>query len=431
MKKACQAQESYHQQTSRLIDTITKYGNPFLDDYPELLVLRTRDCVDESIVSAVKKFETVGKNQYKEFKDDVLEKRTRAIHDPMTRNSLPLFSTPRQKKDSAKAKQLAQLKNDVSLFGQLYIANQLRNEDPYVFFSHENQLYPPSLSDNGKLRFGKKSDLLKCLKASPEDNVRNFDCKIFDGAMLAHVLPREGISTFQQYAGKVFIPFLKHELQPVNRVDIVWDRYLESSIKGATREKRGAGLRRKVNPQTKIPAKWNHFLRDLSNKVGLFSLLTDAAAKQKFKEEKELYITSDQSVISIGGSSEPMPICTHKEADTRIIVHLFHSVRRANKKILIRTVHADIPVILLGEFDKVSEIYPDLDLWIALGVGKDFTFYSINTIYNEIGAKKQSCCQCSTPFLNVTLLPPSMVKVKRVFGRHGKLFQRLQMPSCL
>ena len=135
-------QESFRQQTSRLIDTITEYGNPFLDDYPELLVLHTRDCVDESVVSAIKKFETVGKNQYKEFKDDVLEKRTRGIHDSITRNSLPLFSTPRQKKDSAKAKQLAQLKNDVSLFGQLYIANQLRNGDPDVFFSHENQLYP-------------------------------------------------------------------------------------------------------------------------------------------------------------------------------------------------------------------------------------------------------------------------------------------------
>ena len=199
---------------------------------------------------------------------------------------------------------------------------------------------------------------------------------------------REGISTFQQYADKVFIPFLKREFQPVNRVDIVWDRYLESSIKGATREKRGAGLRRKVNPQTKIPAKWNDFLRDPSNKVELFSLLTDAAAKQKFQEEKELYVTSDQSVISIGGSSEPMPICTHEEADTRIIVHLFHSVRRGNKKILIRTVDTVVLVILLGEFDKVSEICPDLDLWIALGMGKDFAFYSINTIYNGNSAKK-------------------------------------------
>ena len=111
--------------------------------------------------------------------------------------------------------------------------------------------------------------------------MRNFDCKISDGAVLVHVLPRQGISTFQQYADKVFIPFLKCELQPVNRVDIVRDHYLESSIKGATREKRGAGLRRKVNPQTKIPAKWNDFLHDPSNKVELFSLLPSKNFKKR------------------------------------------------------------------------------------------------------------------------------------------------------
>ena len=80
---------------------------------------------------------------------------------------------------------------------------------------------------------------------------------------------------------------------------MVWDRYLDSSIKGATREKRGAGLRRKVNPQTKIPLKWNDFLHDPSNKIELFSLLTNTAARQEVADKKELYITSDESVTSI------------------------------------------------------------------------------------------------------------------------------------
>ena len=31
------------------------------------------------------------------------------------------------------------------------------------FFKHENQHYPPSLSEHGKLRFAKKSDLLHIL----------------------------------------------------------------------------------------------------------------------------------------------------------------------------------------------------------------------------------------------------------------------------
>ena len=58
---------------------------------------------------------------------------------------------------------MASLKADVNLFSQLYIVAQDRETAMNTFFQHENNPYPPSLSDKGKLRFGKKSDLLKCL----------------------------------------------------------------------------------------------------------------------------------------------------------------------------------------------------------------------------------------------------------------------------
>ena len=122
------------------------------------------------------------------------------------------------------------------------------------------------------------------MKVSPKNDDGNFDVNIFDGAVLVHVLPRTAITTFQQYAEQVFVLFLRRELQSVSRV--VWERYLDSSIKGATREKRGAGLRRKLNPQTKVPLKWNDFLRDPSNKIELFSLLTNTAARQEVSDKK-------------------------------------------------------------------------------------------------------------------------------------------------
>ena len=114
------------------------------------------------------------------------------------------------------------------------------------------------------------------------------------------------------------MPFLRREFQTVNRVDVVWDRYLDSSIKGATREKRGAGLRRKVNPQTKIPLKWNDFLCDSSNKIELFSVLTNKAARQEVSDKKEPYITSDESVISTGNASS-IPIVIMKMQFTYFI----------------------------------------------------------------------------------------------------------------
>ena len=113
-----------------------------------------------------------------------------------------------------------------------------------------------------------------------------------------------------------------------------------------------------------------------SNKIELFSLLTNTAPRQEVADKNDLYITSDESVISIGNASL-MPNYNHEEPETRIVVHLLHSVQRGNKKILVKTVDGDIIVILLGKFKEISHLCPDIDLWIAFGVGKDFALYSI------------------------------------------------------
>ena len=93
---------------------------------------------------------------------------TRSIHDPIKKNSLPLFKCPTPKEKSKQAGKIATLKADVSLFSQLYIVAQDREIDVGTFFQHENNPYPPSLSDRGKLHLGKKSDLLKCLIQAPD-----------------------------------------------------------------------------------------------------------------------------------------------------------------------------------------------------------------------------------------------------------------------
>ena len=69
-EKGLSTQEAFRKQASKLTDVVTDYGNPF----PEFLVLHTRDCVDDSVVSTIRNFETLGKDQYKKFKE-VLEKR--------------------------------------------------------------------------------------------------------------------------------------------------------------------------------------------------------------------------------------------------------------------------------------------------------------------------------------------------------------------
>ena len=112
------------------------------------------------------------------------------------------------------------------------------------FFSHENQPYPPSLSDFGKLYTGTKSELLKLFETVSQID-QNYDCSIQDGGLLLHTIQPTG-NTFQEYADEI-VNYIKRLLGNVKRVDIVQDRYFQSSIKNGTRENRGVGGRIKIS----------------------------------------------------------------------------------------------------------------------------------------------------------------------------------------
>ena len=100
--------------------------------------------------------------------------------------------------------------------------------------------------------------------------------RLFDGAVLVHLLQPKGQKTFQDYAANIFCPYLQQQLQSVTRIDVIWDRYIPNSLKQGTRELRGQGIgstRRRVLADTPIPVNWEGFLRLDANKEELFAFL--------------------------------------------------------------------------------------------------------------------------------------------------------------
>ena len=59
----------------------------------------------------------------------------------------------------------------------------------------------------------------------------SFDTKILDGTAVLHFLPTAGISTFEDCANNVFLPYIRHQLEGADRADVVCDTYNSSSIK--------------------------------------------------------------------------------------------------------------------------------------------------------------------------------------------------------
>lgn len=143
---------------------------------------------------------------YREYVQNVIVERTVPIHQSIKRNSLPLLKQPQSTTNKAK-EQVVSLKSDCNLFSRLYIASKFRDEGLEDFFRHENQPWPPSISEHGRLRLPtKKSDLLALLDV--EDKLKppeRFNVKVFDGAAIVHSLPTKHVSTFDAYSDEVII----------------------------------------------------------------------------------------------------------------------------------------------------------------------------------------------------------------------------------
>ncbi|MES9881369.1 MAG: hypothetical protein ABW185_10860, partial [Sedimenticola sp.] len=123
-------QKLFHQQSQNLTDVIAGFGNPFEDDCPELLVLNSRVCADNSIVETVRTIEYLGRTQYQQYVNDVIETRDTPIQNPIKKNLLPLLKSPKSKTISKSKNAVQVQRQNSSLFGRLYIANQQRDGDP-------------------------------------------------------------------------------------------------------------------------------------------------------------------------------------------------------------------------------------------------------------------------------------------------------------
>ena len=215
---------TFRDQVNAVCSTVEEMGNPFADQTGDLFVLDTRDIADSKVVETVRTVEQLGKDQYQQFVTKKLQERTTPLFDTIQKNNLPLFSSPPATKEKSSDKlKIASLKSNCSLFSRLYVSCQVRDGDLEVFFGHENQSFPPSLSQYGKLRSGTKSDLLSCLeKNGPAQAQRpSVEALLLDGAAIVNMLKPGASKTFQEYSGTVFLPYVTNQLRNVERVDAV------------------------------------------------------------------------------------------------------------------------------------------------------------------------------------------------------------------
>ena len=339
--------------------------------------------MDETVVKAVREVVSIDQDQYKAFVKERFQERTKPITEAIKKNQLPLFKQQPQKNQTKDKQKVAALKSDCALFSRLYIACQSRDGNLEEFFKHENQPFPPTLAQAGKIREGQRSDLVKCMEKLVEKKIDTpqVEATIIDGAVIVQMLNPGMAATFKEYADFVFKPYILKQLEAVHRVDVVWDVYRADSLKSTARERRGTGTRRRVASSSKLPKNCKSFLHVSDNKIKLFLFLAKKLQAIDI-EGKEVYTTYGEVVLS----SQPTEMmgCSHEEADTRLVLHAYHASQSGYRKILIRTVDTDVVVLAVS---RVQDLSVD-EIWIAFGTGKHFRYLPIHSIAEQLGPQR-------------------------------------------
>ncbi|CAH3107879.1 unnamed protein product, partial [Porites lobata] len=319
-------QAAYHKDVRSLVDVLDDLGNPFEKEGKDLIVLDTKVVADEGGVSRMQQIEDLGS----------------------------------------------------------------RNGNLDEFFKHENQACPPSISDQGNLRLPRqKSELASCLQAlTTPKNAAPANCEviIMDGAALVNMLKPTGKEkTFSEYASNKFIPYVTAQLQHVKRIDIVWDEYVENSLKATTRSKRGSGVRQLVAANNKLPRNWKEFLREDRNKQELFRFLAQCATSVN-SGQRQIISTYARGVLTSLPRDDTSSLApsSHEEADTRMFIHAADAIQSGFTKIIVRSVDTDVLVLAVALVQKLQALASEsIQLWVAFGTGEHLRYLAAHEIANK------------------------------------------------
>ena len=183
-----------------------------------------------------------------------------------------------------------------------------------------------------------------------------------------------------------------------DRIDFVFDSYMEGSIKDSERRRRQTVAAIDLNDienSTPLPVEMDRFWGSSNNKLKLEILLhTEVLEEERKKSSSVQVIASSFSGTSLmvpcysvenGLKSEIKELCTDiEEADARLIPHSMHAVKNGVKRLVVMSSDADIFVLLMYYWD-ILHSKGLLELWLRAGSADSTRHIPIHSLASNIG----------------------------------------------
>ena len=340
---------------------------------PELRNIATKDVATEGIRQSLLCAENLGQEQLEDFVAQRLVQPPDSpghteFHSPLHRNKAQTFSTLYDvDKESNKTVKEKTVKADRGILQRLVIAYEAgRPVNLQQILQHELMPVPISLAAmNGSLLSGNKSllaDTLASNVSTPANiKITGTASLVIDGQALVMALGKPpGVSTFGNYAD-VFMKSVLDMGAEFDRIDLVFDRYDQASIKAGTRKKRTRGIQpvRRVieSDSVPLPDKWINFISLAENKENLAQFLSEYIMKRAQSLESKTLVVGGgfKEVTDVQSSDANMDLsllkAVHEEADTRLILHCIHS---NTETVVVSARDTDVLALLIAHFEKMD-----------------------------------------------------------------------------
>ena len=368
--------------------------------YPASLQnLVTKDLATEVIQESLLHAKVLGQQEVKNFVQDRLivgeqcDKPDVAIYEPVRKNNVPTFATLYQVVKRTKDRdQKTVIKADRNVLRRLITSYEAgRSVDLSSALKHELLPVPVSLDEmNGTLRTGNKSELANVV-------TEDIDCRgsiqlhatssflIIDGQALVVALGKlDAAVTFGDLADTCVKTVLKAGFE-YHKIDVVFDRYRDETIKGTIRtwrSKTARPIRRLVEGRdVPLPKNWSNCLSLADNKADLAHFSTEELCSQA-SVDKEIGVAGgfrdELEVRSSTGATDLGPLkSTHEESDTRLALYAVHSQFHT---VVVSSGDTDVLLLLVSHFQRMQYQH----LWMTSGTSKKRRYIPIDAVFNEL-----------------------------------------------
>ncbi|KAJ8679187.1 hypothetical protein QAD02_014974 [Eretmocerus hayati] len=404
------------QRTEREVMNIIVYinshnSNPFKEGTHPLINIATKEL---ATTKATEQLLNIFNNAC-EYWEDFCHKRfidkSMSISDPISRFGLPNLTS--LAKGNSRPQSKSKNEKEIKAAHKILEIAKERNYDLRRLFSfkltHEDLLFD---RDGSMKKYKSKSDLIKVLEKNFK--VENFqECPNLDGFSLmvdvmlqCRQLKLKEMRTFKDFS-EAFCKRISHfSNRGVTRIDLIFDSYNEKSLKTGERLDRyqkGAIDIQIIDELVPCPKQGDLFWGSSGNKMKLQAFLRNycLAKAEEIWPGVQVICSATMDLPSESLNDSDLKILQNnriEEADSRLILHVFHACSLGVEKILVKSSDTDIVVLLLHYWSTFEE-QGLKEIWMTIGAGAKKRYLALHDLAIKCGRK---LCSVLVPLHHLT-----------------------------